>query len=105
MSYSQELFLAIFPSLLTGVMLAVFSVKLNRTAKRRDAAEKNRVEEAKLNLDITFATAQLAYAIAMAMKRGHPNGEVEEAVDVYVKALSSYREFERERMADTMRGA
>lgn len=96
----QAILLAIFPSLLTGAVLAVFTVRVNRAAKRREESEKNRRKEAKLNLDLTFATAQLSYASAMALKRGHANGEVEEAVNVYEKALASYRKFEREQMAD-----
>ena len=94
-----DIILAIAPSLLTGIVLAFFNKKLNRADDRRTRAEVLRRKEAKLNLDLTFASAQLAYAIAMAMKRGCPNGEVEQGVETYEAALTAYREFEREQLA------
>lgn len=100
MPSAQQIFLEIFPSLLTGVVLAVFNSRFQKTIKERDKSEKARQIEAKLNLDLTFATAQLSYASAMALKRGHANGEVETAVTAYEEALRSYRKFEREQMAD-----
>ena len=60
--------------------------------------------EAKLNLDLTFATAQLSYANAMALKRGHPNGEVEQGISAYEAALAAYRKFEREQVVDSLEG-
>lgn len=102
MSYPQQFILALIPSLLTGGVLAIFTIKVQRAAKTRETEEKKRRKEAKLNLDLTFATAQLSFASAMALKRGHANGEVEEAVKVYEDALKSYRKFEREQIADTL---
>ena len=61
--------------------------------------EKARKRESLLNLNLTFAAAQLAYAVAMALKRNSVNGEVEEGIASYEKALAEYREFEREQVS------
>lgn len=97
-----DIILAAIPSLLTGIVLAVFSKKMNTADDRRAQAEHLRRKEAKLNLDLTFASAQLSYAIAMAMKRGHPNGEVEQGVETYESALAAYRKFEREQLTNSL---
>lgn len=102
MSHIQQMLPAILPTLLTGVILAIFTAKIQRAAKNREEDDKKRRKEAKLNLDLTFASAQLSYACAMALKRGHANGEVEEAVQAYESAIKSYRKFEREQIADTL---
>lgn len=97
-----EFIFAIVPSLLTGIVLALFSKKMNKADEQRTQAEFLRRKEAKLNLDLTFASAQLSYAIAMAMKRGYPNGEVEQGVETYEAALAAYRKFEREQLTNSL---
>lgn len=52
-----------------------------------------------LRLDLEVATAQLSYAVAMAYKRGKPNGEMESAIDSYEKAMNKFRKFERKQIA------
>lgn len=94
-----KLIWALLPGIITGIVLAIFTYKYNKATRRQDEREKAQRKERKLNLDLTFASAQLAYACAMAIKRGKPNGEIEEAVSSYEKALISYREFEREQIA------
>ena len=49
-------------------------------------------------ISLLVATAELSYAITMAIKRGSPNGEVEVAVKRYNKAMEKFREFEREQL-------
>lgn len=98
-----DIILAAVPSLLTGIVLYIFNKKMNKADDRREQAEHLRRKEAKLNLDLTFASAQLSYAIAMAMKRGHPNGEVEQGVETYEAALAAYRKFERELLTDSIK--
>lgn len=34
----------------------------------------------------------------MAVKRGHPNGEIEEGIEAYNQSLEQFREFEREQL-------
>jgi hypothetical protein len=98
----HQLFWTVAPSLLTSIALGVFGSRMRKASQRREQAERNRRKEAKLNLDLTFATAQLSYAVAMAIKRGRPNGEVEQGVEAYEAALQAYRKFEREQLADSI---
>lgn len=92
-----ELFLsAALPSLCVSVIMMVFNRRQSRrdeNTQRRDAMQK-RSEQ--VQLDLTLATAKLSYAVAMAMKNGHPNGEVEEGVEQYKTAMRSFKKFERE---------
>lgn len=91
--------LAAAPSFLTGFVLAVFS----RRQKTRDAAKEEREENAELSaelqLSLLVAAAQLSYAVAMAVKRGHPNGEVEDGIECYREAMEKFREHERRQLA------
>ena len=90
---------SLIPTLITGIIL----FKLQQVSKKRDEKEekqaKARRTETKLALDLQMATAKLAYAVAMAIKRGTPNGEVEEGIEAYNKALEEFREFEREQLS------
>lgn len=95
----EQLLWASAPGILTGIVLAVFSAQQRRRDKSQQEVEKARERESLLNINLTFATAQLSYAVAMAVKRGSPNGEVEEGVRAYEKALAEYREFEREQVS------
>lgn len=95
----EQLLWASAPGVLTGIVLAVFSARQRRRDKSQQEVEKARERESLLNINLTFATAQLSYAVAMAVKRGSPNGEVEEGVRAYEKALAEYREFEREQVS------
>lgn len=91
--------IGLLPSLITGCIL--FYVQ--RSQKKRDEKEDGRARarrtETKLLLDLQMATAKLAYAVAMALKRGTPNGEVEEGVKAYEEAVEEFREFEREQIS------
>ena len=95
----EQLLWASAPGVLTGIVLAVFSARQRRRDKSQQEVERARERESLLNINLTFATAQLSYAVAMAVKRGSPNGEVEEGVRAYEKALAEYREFEREQVS------
>ena len=90
---------AIAPSLIVGIVLFYWE----RRQKKRDAKDKERkelqVEADMLRLDLELATSQLAYAEAMAIKRGTPNGEMETAIDSYNSAMEKFRKFERKQLA------
>lgn len=60
---------------------------------------KNRKRESLILIDLQLATAKLSYATAMAIKRGTANGEVEEGIKAYRKALVEFQEFEREQIS------
>ena len=85
--------LGLCPSVITGVI----AYYLQRGQKRRDEQAEEHAEarkkESLLALDLNMANAKLSYACAMAIKRGKPNGEVEEAVEAYEEAKTAYYRF------------
>lgn len=91
--------IGLLPAIITGLILYY----VQRSQKQRDAKEKSksdaREQEFLLMLDLQMATAKLSYATAMAIKRGSPNGEIEEGLKHYEKALDEFREFERKQLA------
>lgn len=90
--------------LLPSVIASGAAFYLQRAQKRRDAhsegQEQARKQESLLNLDLTMAAAKLSYSIAIAWKRGKPNGEVEDAVAAYDKAKAAYYHFLNEQATD-----
>lgn len=55
-----------------------------------------RFDQECLQLEITMATAKLSYAIVAAIKRGTPNGEIEDALKDFKKAHERYNSFLRQ---------
>ena len=96
--------LGLFPSVIAGAL----AFYIQRAQKRRDTRleerANNRKQESLLNLEVTMAAAKLSYACAMALKRGAPNGEVEEAVEDYEKAKAAYYHFLNGQAADHLLG-
>ena len=90
-----EIFFAILPSLIVSVATAVFNRKTNKRDKYADELSAAKIESDRLQLNLTIATAKLSYALAMAVKRGEPNGEIEEGVGEYKKCMEEFQEFER----------
>lgn len=103
-----ELTLALLSGVISGALVAVFTAVFNRhyeKANSKDDAEaEERKKEAWLMRNLLFAIAKLAYACTMAIKRGAPNGEIEVGVAAYEEAMKSYRDFEREKMAEISGG-
>lgn len=50
-------------------------------------------KESSLMLELQMATAKQSYAVACAVERGTPNGEVEEGIEVYETAKKKYMGF------------
>ena len=90
-----EIFFALLPSLLVSLYMAFFNRRIAKRDKYSESFDEARRQSDQLKLSLLIATAQLSYAVAMAIKRGHPNGEIEEAAKQYSKALSAFRDFER----------
>lgn len=67
--------------------------KLAERDKRQEEIEKARVEYENVVFDLTNATAKLSYALAMAIKRGSPNGEVEAGINAYTDAMDNKDRF------------
>lgn len=95
----ESLFGAIAPGIIVGIVLAYWNRKQNKQDHQRKSIEEAAVESDMLRIDLEVATAQLSYAVAMAVKRGHANGEMEVAIDRYEKAMEKFRKFERKQMA------
>lgn len=90
-----ELFFAILPSLIVSVVMAMFNHRTNKRDKYADELSATKIESDRLQLNLTIATAKLSYALAMAIKRGAPNGEIEEGMSEYKKCMEQFQEFER----------
>lgn len=81
------------PSLVVGLLLAWFD---RRQRIRDDEHEKSAAahrRELLLSIELSMATAKMSYAVAMALKRGETNGEVEEGIAAYMKAKHAYTAF------------
>lgn len=85
--------LGIASPILVGIFLYYFQRKQDRRDKDNAECVEARRKESLLSLDMTMAAADLSYATAIALKRGHANGEVEDGVKTYEKAKESYRKF------------
>lgn len=90
---------ATLPGIIVGIVLAVWNHGQKKRDARNSARETERIESEKLRLSLLVATAQLSYAVAMAVKRGTPNGEIEEGIAQYNRAMGKFRSFEREQIA------
>lgn len=66
-----------------AIISGVVSRKLSKAEQNADEKEKARTEEIVLILSGIKATGALSYATAMALKRGHANGEVEKGIESY----------------------
>lgn len=80
----------IITAVLTPIItaLVVWAIERDRTKK-----DELREKAEKINSEINVATMELAYATAMAVKRGKANGEVETAVAAYKEAKKHREEF------------
>ena len=90
---------ALMPSLVVGLVLAGYNRKQKSRDDHAQQREQERVESERLRISLLSATAQLSYAVTMALKRGSTNGEVEPAVEQYEKAMREFRAFEQKQMA------
>lgn len=87
------------PSIIVGVVLFYWERRQKKKDAQHRLQEQSIVEGDMLRIDLEVATAQLAYAVAMAYKRGHANGEMEVAISRYEKAMEKFRKFERKQLA------
>lgn len=96
-----EFISAILPSIFVGIVMAVF----NKKQSKRDAESKERdelrLEGENVRLNLLLSANKLSYAVAMAIKRGEPNGEVEEGIEQYKKAMEEFKTFERKLVTKT----
>ena len=90
---------SVLPGIVTGVVMAFWNKRQKERDERADEKERERVRSELLRISLLVATAQLSYAVAMAVKRGRPNGEIEVGVAKYEKSMEEFRQFEREQIA------
>ena len=86
----------IIVAIITGVIsykTAKLSKKFDQDKEEEDRRAKQRKEEALLSLKMMKANSQLTIGIAMALKHGKANGEVEEGLEAVDKANKEYEEF------------
>ena len=87
MNWSQ--WLSVVGSIFSGWVLLL----VQREQKRREARRKEEQEEMLLQLQMIQAGNELSHACAMALKRGHTNGEVEAAEASYHRCRQEYEGF------------
>ena len=93
---------AILPSLFVAVVMAFFNRGQKKRDEHRASYEAARKQEMMLHLQLQMATADLSYAVAMAIKRGSPNGEVEAGIKAYDEARAEYDKFLNKQAAEFM---
>lgn len=91
---------AVIPSMVCGIFMAWFNRKQKRRSENEDRHLRAQKEESLLHLDLMMATAKLAYAAAVAIKRGRANGEVEEGIAAYEAARKKYLAFLNEQATE-----
>lgn len=80
----------------TLVITHFVNKKLKERDDKQDRKEKARVNYESVSLEVNLASAKLSYALAMAWKRGEPNGEVEAGVAAYNEAMQKLQIFLRD---------
>lgn len=91
-----ELFWDAVPAILVGLVMLFFNTKQDKRNKEADAKEEQKKKSDKAQLSLLLAAAKLSYACAMAMKNGHPNGEIEDGIEQYKEAIKDFKHLERE---------
>lgn len=83
-----------------GGIVSFFERKREKRDKQAEEGEQRRRLGERIQITLILAVAKLSYAVAMAYKRGQPNGEMEEAIEQYKESMSAFKKFERELVAD-----
>ena len=85
--------LGLCPTIITSLVIFYLQRKQRRTDAIQEAHAAASRKESLLMLELQMATAKLSYAVACAIKRGEPNGEVEEGIKAYEAAKANYIAF------------
>ena len=93
-----EIIKAVAPGIIVGVVMYDWNRKQNERSTELAEQEQFIKRKDTVVIALLVATAELSYAVTMAIKRGSPNGEVEIAVDRYNRAMRKFRDLERERL-------
>lgn len=80
-------------AVLQAIVVWIAVSKIGKYSKKLDERADARKEDNLLSLELNMATAKLSYAVALALKRGVANGEIEEGVDAFEAAKDRYQRF------------
>lgn len=75
------------------IIVAVINKNVKKQNQRSEEEQILRAKEAKLQLKMLHANSKLTIGVAMALKRGHCNGEVEEGLKAVQDADAEYQTF------------
>lgn len=96
-------------SIIVAIIGGCFTVQQNKIqkqakedAKRADARAEQRKRESLLAMEMNYANTKLTIGVAMALKRGHANGEIEEGLEMVNKASNNYNAYLREIANDAL---
>ena len=82
--------------LITGLLLAYFNKKSIKRYDDMEVRAERRKRESMITMELAEANAKLSYACAMALQRGSTNGEVEDGIKAYKKAIKAQEDFRKE---------
>lgn len=89
--------IAILTAAVPGTVASIIAYQINKKSDKRYEEQRqqaiDRAEASKIQMEMITASAALSYACAMALKRGKPNGEVEEAIASYALAKKNYLDY------------
>lgn len=95
-----------------GIICAALAAQSSRREKRTkketervDRRAEQRAKEGRLQLAMLNANCQLTVGVAMALKRGHCNGEVEAGLEAVQKTTKEYEQFLEGIAIDQIKGA
>lgn len=110
----NNIFVTVFNSILAAVStiicayIAADNKKRGKAQDKRDKEEEERAsqraKEGRLQLRMLNANSQLTVGVAMALKRGHCNGEVEEGLKAVKEANDEYTKFLEDIAINNIRG-
>lgn len=98
----ETFIISLLPSVCVSLIMAGFNAKQKKANEKAEHLANSRRKESHLALNLQMATAKLAYATAMAIKRGKPNGEIEEGIEAYCLAKKKYTDFLNELATDSL---
>lgn len=86
-----------------AIVVAVIGKSVSNHNKRMDAQAEERVKESRLQLKMMAANTNLTLGVALALKHGHCNGEVEQGIAEVKEAQSEYIDFLENVMVDKLK--
>lgn len=104
---------SILPSIIVGIFMYYFERRQNKRDKALEKKQEKRDSEVEklsqarkketlLGLKMQMSAAKLAYATAVAVKRGYANGEVEDGIEDYEISKGEYFDFINEQATERL---